>query len=439
MLGYYLFLAWKSIRRAPGNSLIIFVAMTLGVAVATMFSAIYHAYARDPIPEKSGSLHYVRMDSWDPQKAHQYGIPPQITFQDMLGIMKSDIPVRQSGSFPTWLRIAPKSAPDRSRADHARVCHADFFTMFQVPFRYGAGWTREADEKAEPVVVIDDLLNQRFFGGENSVGQLVTIDDRDFRIVGVLAPWQPSIRYYDFLYSATAPVERFYLPMSQVKPMEIWPNGGGWNWKPHAQWGHEGLLRAESVFIQMWVELPGPDQVVAYRNFLDAYALEQRKNGRFLRPIDNRVTPLLQFMNERECPPPEATTMMIAANLFLVACALSLMGLLWATFLARAAETGVRRALGASRTDMFVQHIIECEIIAVGSGIMGAALAAVLLWFVNLWYKTMATAPRYDLFRMDWQMAGFALAAAIVAGLFAGGYPAYRACRIAPASHLKLG
>jgi len=165
MLGYYLFLAWKSIRRTPGNSLIIFAAMTLGVTVATMFSAIYHVYARDPIPEKSAVLHNVRMDSWDPQKAHPNGIPPQITYQDMLGIMRSEIPVRQTGSFPGWLRIAPKSEPERSLADYARICHGDFFSMFKLPFRYGAGWTREADEKAEAVVVIDDALNQRCFGG----------------------------------------------------------------------------------------------------------------------------------------------------------------------------------------------------------------------------------------------------------------------------------
>lgn len=438
MLRYCLFLAWKSIRRTPGNSLIIFAAMTLGVAVATMFSAIYHVYARDPIPEKSGVLYYVRMDSWDPHKAHLDGIPPQITYQDMLGIMRSHIPVRQTGSFPAWLRITPKSDPERSRPDNARICHADFFAMFNVPFRYGAAWTQEADERAEPVVVIDDLLNQRFFGGANSVGQIVTIEDREFRIVGVLAPWQPPIRYYDFLAPPTRPVERFFLPMSQVKPLEIWSNGGWHFWKPDAQSSHAGYLRGESTSIQMWVELTGPDQVVAYRNFLDAYALEQRKNGRFLRPINNRVTPLLQFMNERKCPPPEATTMMITANLFLVACAVSLMGLLWARFLTRAAETGVRRALGARRMDIFMQHIIECEILALGGGIMGGALAAISLRLMNLWYKTMSLAPLHDVFQMDWQMAGFALTAAIAAGLFAGGYPAYRTCRIAPASHLRL-
>lgn len=437
MFGYYLFLAWKSIRRTPGNSAIIFAAMTLGVAVATMFSAIYHVYARDPIPEKSAVLHYVRMDSWDPQKAHREGIPPQITYQDMQRIMKSDIPTRQTGSFPAWLMIAPKSDPERSLADHARVCHADFFPMFKLPFRYGAGWTREADEKAEPVVVISDSLNQKFFGGENSVGQVVTIEDHEFRVIGVLAPWHPPIRYYDSrVFVATYP-EQFYLPMSQIEKLNIFPNGPRESWWPPGP-GLAGLLTGEAAFIHMWVELAEADKVVAYRSFLDAYALEQRKSGRFLRPINNRVTPLLELLRERKCPPPEATTMMIAANLFLVTCALSLMGLFWARFLARSAETGVRRALGAHRWDIFVQHIVECEIVALGSGIMGGILAAISLSVVDLWYKTIDLGQLYEMFRMDWQMAGFALAAALVAGLFAGGYPAYRACRIAPASHLKL-
>ena len=66
--------------------------------------------------------------------------------------------------------------------------------------------------------------------------------------------------------------------------------------------------------------------------------------------------------------------MFIVSLLFLAVCALNLVGLLLGKFLARASEVGVRRALGASRVDIFVQHLVECELI----GARGRAIGLVL-------------------------------------------------------------
>lgn len=438
MLGYHLFIAWRSLRRTPWHSLLVMAGIALGVAVATLFSTIHHTYARDPIPAKSSVLYSVRLDNWDPQKAYFDGIPQLITYQDMIGIMKSDIPVRQTASFQSALRISAGTGKGPARLDPARICHVDFFAMFGLPFRYGSAWNREADEKAEPVVVLDDELNGRFFGGEDSVGRTVRIEDRDFRVVGVLAPFRPSYKYYDLTANPMFPPERMFISMGHVRPMEIKPTGTSMGWGPMKKPGFEGLLASEVIFLQMWAEIAGPKDVSAYQSFLDAYTMDQRRNGRFLRPLDNRVTPLLDYIKERGYPPPEATAMMITAHLFLAACALSLMGLLLSRFLARAAEIGVRRALGAKRLDIFLQHVIECEVVALAGGLAGLALASASLWLVNAWFRTHAVGNRDDVFRMDTTMACFAIAASLFAGIIAGVYPAYRVCRIAPASHLKI-
>jgi len=446
MLRYHLFLAWKSIRRTPKHSAIVIAGIALGVTVATLFSAIYYSYARDPIPEKSSVLYYVRMDNWDPARPHPdggpAGIPPLMSYLDMREIIKSKIPVRQTAAYRSALHISPATEKAHGRLDWARICHADFFAMFGLPFRYGSGWTREADEKAEPVVVIDDLLNQRFFKGENSVGRAVRIEGRDFRVIGVLAPFRPSIRYYDVSSngSATVPPERIFLSMGHMIPMEIGIAGAAAMYWGQSQKkpGFVGHLESEWNFLQMWVELPRADEVAAYKSFLDAYALEQRSMGRFQRPLNNRVTPMLDYLREQNVPPPEVTAMAITANLFLVACALSLMGLLLSRFLARADEMSVRRALGARRWDVFMQHVVECEFVALVGGLLGLGVASASLWLVNGWYKTHMWGNRDDVLRMDATMAWFALGASLLAGLIAGVYPALRVCRLTPASQLKI-
>src|SRR5512143_740138 len=96
-------IAWKSLKRNRALSALIVSGIALGIAVSTTFSAARHAFARDPIPAKSGVLYYVRMDSWDPLKPYPGDDPTQpptqITYRDATAIMRSTIPVRQSAMF----------------------------------------------------------------------------------------------------------------------------------------------------------------------------------------------------------------------------------------------------------------------------------------------------------------------------------------------------
>ena len=80
--------------------------------------------------------------------------------------------------------------------------------------------------------------------------------------------------------------------------------------------------------------------------------------------------------------------MLIVSLLFLAVCAVNLVGLLLGKFLARAGEVGVRRALGASRADIFLQHVVECELVALVGGAIGLLLSLGALAAMNAWLKT---------------------------------------------------
>jgi putative ABC transport system permease protein len=112
------------------------------------------------------------------------------------------------------------------------------------------------------------------------------------------------------------------------------------------------------------------------------------------------------------------------------------MGLLLSKFLARAPEIGVRRALGASRKQVFLQHVVECELVGVLGGALGILLSLAAVAFANGWVKALFN--RADLIHFDATMAAYAVGLSLLAGLVAGVYPAWRVCRIPPAVHLKL-
>jgi len=164
--------------------------------------------------------------------------------------------------------------------------------------------------------------------------------------------------------------------------------------------------------------------------------LEQKKTGRFARPLNNRLSSVSEWMRIAGVVPPSANAMLIVSLLFLAVCAVNLVGLLLGKFLARGGEVGVRRALGASRTDIFVQHIVECELVAIVGGVVGIALSLAALAGMNAWLKTFQA--RGEFFRLDAPMILLSIGLALAAGFVAGAYPAWRTCRLPPAEHLKI-
>jgi putative ABC transport system permease protein len=433
MFLYNVRIALKSIRRNPILSLMIVTGMGLGIGVSTTFITMHHVVSKNPIPQKSEALHYVRMDSWGPDRGYPGDVPPiQITYRDMQEIMKSDIPVRQSAMYKSRLYVFPEKETDRPFKEFVRLCYADFFPMFDVPFRYGSGWDSNADLTPEPVVVINTKLNQRLFGGSDSVGKTMRIEDRNFTVVGVLDRWRPSVRFYDMTQNSFGEPEAIFMPFRFSVEMEIRSMGNMDNWKNWPSDDMEGFLQSESAWLQMWVELEDEDSEQAYAEFLDTYALDQRQYDRFQRPLDNRLSTVTELMAEWEVVPEQSGAMMYIANLFLIVCALNLMGLLLGKFLAKGAEVGVRRALGASRLSVFLQHIVECEVIGLLGGVLGIGLSLLGLFVVNRSF------PAGSIFHLDVPMVMVAVTLSLVAGLIAGLYPAWRICTVTPAMHLKL-
>ena len=87
--------------------------------------------------------------------------------------------------------------------------------------------------------------------------------------------------------------------------------------------------------------------------------------------------------------------------------------------------------MGASRRSVFMQHIVECEVIGLVGGILGVGLSVIALDLINRLFDN-----QFD-FYLDFNMVMAALFLSLVAGLIAGVYPSWRICRVAPATYLK--
>ncbi|HYC90234.1 MAG TPA: ABC transporter permease [Thermoanaerobaculia bacterium] len=436
MLTYNVKIALKSLRRNPVLTALLIGAIALGICVSTTFIALRHLFAKDPLPEKSHTLFYVRMDNWDPQRAYvaedPKSLPTQITYRDAMALLKSDIPVRQTPSYKTRMFVHPDPKVGRPFAENVRVVYNDFFHMFNVPFEYGGPWDKAADAKPEQVIVLSQPMNEKLFGGGNSVGRSVRLEDRNYKVVGVLAEWRPSVKFFDMTQSTTQAVEGIYLPFNFATTLQLATSGNSDGWKG-SDGTVEGFLASETVWLQYWVELPTPEKVAAYREFVDNHVRDQKRIGRFQRPLHTAVTPMPELMKEFNAVPPAVKSMSIVSILFLVVCSLNLVGLLLGKFLARIPEVSVRRALGASRLQVFWQHVVECELVGIAGGVIGILLSMGILRAIAKFAHQQA-----DLVRLDGEMIVVSIFLSLVAGLLAGIYPAWRVCSVAPAMQLKV-
>ena len=140
----------------------------------------------------------------------------------------------------------------------------------------------------------------------------------------------------------------------------------------------------------------------------------------------------MAWLNHTGAVPSDVKLQLWLALGFLLVCLVNVVGLLLAKFLRRSGEIGVRRALGASRKQIFMQLLVEAGVVGLVGGVVGLALA-----FLGLWGVRQQPAQYASLASMDMPMLASTFAIAIAAALLAGALPAWRAMRIAPAIQLK--
>jgi putative ABC transport system permease protein len=383
------------------------------------------------------------MDSWGPNEPanerQPHLPPPQLTYRDATFLFESPIPERKVITRKATGIVLAEGRSDRPVRVDARVTTADFFAMFDVPFLHGSGWNASADTGPEPVVVLSRPFSEELFGTSQSVGRTLRWHDQTFRVIGVLADWMPLPKFYDLNHGPFNEPEELYIPWGWGNALRLEMGGNVLGWKVEDVNTYDDILGSEMAWIQMWVELPTREARERMQAYMDAYWSQQRASGRFQRPRNNRLTPVDQWLVDRQVVKDDNRVLVAISFAFLAVCLLNTAGLLLAKFLRGAAVSGVRRALGASRRAIFTQHLVEVGMLAGAGALAGLALSALGLWGIRALYAS-ATGSRggiQELAHFGWVSIGWASALASFATLAAGLYPAWRVGRLPPAAYLK--
>ena len=252
--------------------------------------------------------------------------------------------------------------------------------------------------RADVVILTDVYWHRRFAADASVIGQTMTIDDRPSTIVGVLPP--NVLRYgADFLAPLVAAT---YPSARDRRDLDVFAR-----LRP-------GVTLAA---VQAELDLLGRQLEAAYPS--------TNVNHRFT------VIPLDKYYASIEPSAGRGLILMLGAvGLVLLIACVNVANLLLARGATRARECVIRAALGASRTRLARQLLIENMLLFLAGGELGCFVA----WWALDSMVTLAVAGGYVPERMaislDGRALAFSLFVSIVTGMAFGFVPAWQASRV---------
>jgi predicted permease len=396
-------LALRTLRKAPLFSLTVIGSLALGIGATTaVFSAVNAMLVRrlpyaDPDrlvwirhegrKDESSAAYGVHFEDWSRHAQTLEGIS---AFTDASAILTGvGEPVRLS-----FLRVSPS-----------------FFPTLGAAIARGRGFlSEEGRPGGEPVVVISHGFWQGRLGGDpNVIGRLLRLDDRDVRVVGVLASTFRS-------FTSEGDV---WLPLT-IDP---------------------ATLRAEH---QQWIRIlarvkPGVALETAEAE-LQEIQNTQEAGHEGLR--EGRVR-LRRLHDHFAGDAPRLLPILLgAASLILLIACTNAANMLLARAAARQKEQAILSALGAGRFRLVRRMLTECVLLAAAAGTLGLALA-----FAVVRLSTPAGPPgtvfgaieNVTTVDLDRHVLAFTMAASLVSAFFFGLAPALQFSRPNLARSLKDG
>ena len=385
----------RGLLKHPGFTAIVVITLALGIGASTAIFSVVDSVLLRRLPYRTAER-IVAIQEHDPNGRR--GQSTSANFYDW----------RQQNTVFEHLSAIKITTTNLALSDHAEridlaQTNADFFDIFGITPQYGRLFIPQ-DEQAghEPVVVMSNALWQRRFGSDPSlVGRSITLDGRNYNVVGI-AP--PGFQYPD--------KTELWLPPLRLVP-ELYPD------QDVTQTRRMGYLTVVAL-LKPGVSL---QQAAGEMETITGRLRQQypdSNNKRF-----NRVVSLHEHLVGDTN---KLLWLLLGAVTFvlLIGCA-NVANLLLASGASRQKEIAIRVSLGASRWRVVRQLFTESMLLALTGGVVGLLIA---FWGLAAITKLLpADFPRLNEIHIDLRVLGFSFVASMLTGILFGLVPALQVSR----------
>jgi putative ABC transport system permease protein len=380
--------AIRSLRRTPGFTIAVILTLALGIgANGAVFSAI-NAVVLQPLPFPDADR-LVRLRQVQQRSAEGHIAPVRLedwqrlntTFDALTGYYTEDVS-ETSGEFPE--RITRASVGPR------------FVEVWGVPPARGRGFTpfEHTEAGARAVMISDRYWRRRLAADPAVLNRTVRIGDTAYPIVGVMPP---TFRFLDRNVDLWFPIALDF--KYSLSRSNTWFTGIG-----RLKAGvtvDQARANLAVVQTQLGEQYPDTDRTIGV-DVVPLKASTIGNIGQSLWLLFGGVTLVL-----------------------LITCT-NIAGLLLARSTHRRQEMAVRLSLGASRSRVAMQLLVETLILSIAGAGVGLLIAGAAVAGLR---SAAATLPRIDEIVVDWQVVRYTLVVAVVVSGLCGLLPALRAGR----------
>ncbi|HEY4307687.1 MAG TPA: ABC transporter permease [Gemmatimonadaceae bacterium] len=399
--------AFRRARKRPGFTLVAVLSLTLGIgansAVFSLVNAILLRRAPIPQPERIVEIYQ-----------HQNDFPfAPFSYPDYVDLRRATANTFSQLSISQFT-VAARDAGDHVESLMGELVNGDYFPLLGLNARVGRllGPQDDVTPGGHPVVVLSyDYWRREFAGDPSAVGRTIRLSGHQYTIVGV------SPESYSGMISGVAPA--VFVPIMMINQLQ--PDVRN----QLAQRGnHSGFMKARLV--------PGAS-VAQARTAAEAFTktMAAQNPGNWQAGTTVTVIPMKDVavnpMLDSVVVPAAAALMAVVGLVLLVACA-NLASFLLAHARDRRKEVAIRLAIGAKRSALIRQFLVEALLLATVGGVSGVILAGIALRAVLRADLPLPLPITIDV-SLDWRVLAFSVLASAIAGVMFGLLPALQVTR----------
>ena len=432
-------LGLANLRLQMLRSILTALGIIFGVAAVITMVAIGEGSTAEALAqiERLGARNII-VRSQKPPESQDAQSSQNRSWAQSYGLTRADLAAIQE-TFPDATAIVPLKEVGAQilRGEKRQISQAygttpAFIDVAGLHVARGRYLTADDLTNQELVCVVGSEVAKEFFPLEDPLGATLRIDEKVFRIVGVLAPVGLSGGAGAALVGRDLNLD-VHIPITTAR----------------ATFGDtvvrrtSGSFSASEVQIQeIYIQSPTRERVL-----VDSQLIRRRVEMTHPRLTDvGLIVPYELLENARRRALTGTLISAAIAGISLLVGGIGIMNIMLANVTERTREIGIRRALGATRTHIIAQFLVETIVLSAIGGLIGVALGIGLAVVLDLGVPLLPSLPYVGKFvpdditlptkvNLESVLLSFLVAAAT--GLFFGLYPARKAAKQDPIVALR--